>query len=117
MNTATTPDHLCADDSAGTATAPTELRTVYLGVLTWAFTLFNSVRMFAYLPTAYAIYANGDSTQHSLWTWIIWFGANLTMAAWLYEQNGRRMNRAVAINFGNATMCAVTTLLILCYRF
>jgi hypothetical protein len=38
------------------------------------------------------------------------------MAAWLYEQNGQRIGRAVIVNFGNATMCAVTVALILAHR-
>jgi hypothetical protein len=37
----------------------------------------------AYLPTLWAIHVSGDSSQHSLWTWATWFGANVTMAAWL----------------------------------
>ena len=56
-------------------------RPVYLAALTWAFTLFNSVRTLAYLPTMWAIWASGDSSQHSLWTWCTWLGANATMAA------------------------------------
>lgn len=91
-------------------------RVLYLRVLTWAFTLFNSVRVLAYVPTTWAIYASGDASQHSLWTWCIWFGANLTMAAWLYEQNGRCISRAAAVCACNALMCGATALLILAYR-
>ena len=43
-------------------------------------------------------------------------GANASMAAWLYENNGRRLDKAVAVNTGNALMCAATTALICCYR-
>jgi len=85
-------------------------------VLTWAFTLFNSVRMLAYIPTMWAVQASGDSSQHSLWTWCTWLGANLTMAAWLYEQNGQRLGRAVVVNIGNAAMCAATVVLIIVHR-
>ena len=91
-------------------------RPTYLALLTWAFTLFNTLRLVAYLPTMWAICASGDSTQHSLWTWCTWLGANATMAAWLYEQNGQRLSRAVVINIGNAAMCAVTVALIVAYR-
>jgi len=94
-----------------------DARTLYLRVLTWAFTLFNSVRVLAYAPTIWAIHASGDSSQHSLWTWITWAGANATMAAWLYEQNGQRLNRAIAVNMGNAAMCLCTVALIIAYRF
>jgi hypothetical protein len=91
-------------------------RVTYLALLTWAFTLFNSVRMLAYLPTMWAIHTSGDASQHSLWTWCTWFGANLTMAAWLYEHNGQRLGRAVVVNIGNATLCACTVGLILMHR-
>lgn len=85
-------------------------------MLTWAFTLFNSVRMLAYIPTMWAVQASGDSSQHSLWTWCTWLGANLTMAAWLYEQNGQRLGRAVVVNIGNAAMCTATVVLIIVHR-
>lgn len=80
-------------------------RSRYLMALTWAFTLFSSARLVSYLPTLWAICASGESSQHSLWTWGIWLGSNLTMALWLHEQNGRRVNRAVAVNAFNAFMC------------
>ena len=89
----------------------------YLRVLVWAFTLFNSVRVLTYLPTMWAIHASGDSSQHSLWTWLTWLGANATMAAYLYEQNGQRIDRPVVVNVGNAVMCAVTTAIIAAYRW
>ena len=99
------------------ATAPRPgVRPVYLAALTWAFTLFNTLRAVAYLPTMWAIYASGDSSQHSLWTWCAWLGANATMAAWLYEQNGQRLCRAVVVNIGNAAMCAATVALITAHR-
>ena len=91
-------------------------RTTYLALLTWAFTLFNTLRLVAYLPTMWAICASGDSSQHSLWTWCTWLGANATMAAWLYEQTGQRLSRAAVINIGNAAMCAVTVVLIVAHR-
>ena len=91
---------------------PGALRATYLSLLTWSFTLFNAVRVLAYLPTLWAIHASGDSGQHSLWTWLTWLGANATMAAWLFEHNGRRCNRAVLVNLGNASMCLLTALAI-----
>ena len=42
----------------------------YLAVLTWLFTLFNSVRVLAYLPTLLAVFNSSDSSQHSLLTWL-----------------------------------------------
>lgn len=91
-------------------------RRVYLAVLTWAFTIFSSLRVVAYLPTIWAIHASGDSSQHSLWTWLTWLGANATMAAWLHETNGQRVNRAVIVNACNASMCLVVVVLILGHR-
>lgn len=91
-------------------------RAAYLVVLTWAFTLFSSLRIVSYLPTMWAIQVSGDSSQHSLWTWLTWLGANLTMAAWLYEHNGQRLDRAAIVNLVNATMCAGTIVLIVAHR-
>jgi hypothetical protein len=91
-------------------------RNTYLRVLAWAFTLFNSVRVAAYLPTMWAICQSGDSSQHSLWTWCTWLGANATMAAWLYETHDRRIDRVVMVNAGNAAMCAAVVVLILAQR-
>jgi hypothetical protein len=38
------------------------------------------------------------------------------MAAWLYENNGRVVDRAVIVNGCNALMCLVTCLMIAWYR-
>lgn len=103
-------------DTGHTAARPAP-RATYLALLAWAFTLFNSVRVLAYLPTMATIWQSGQSDQHSLLTWLTWVGANSTMAAWLYEHNGGRINRAVLVNMGNATMCAATVVLIAWFRF
>ena len=110
------PRRLAAAASRAEPRPPLFTRALYLRGLTWAFTLFNSLRVVAYLPTVWAIYASGDSSQHSLWTWITWAGANATMAAWLYEHDGQRMNRAIAVNLGNAAMCVGTCTLIVACR-
>lgn len=96
--------------------AVTPGRRLYLRLLTWAFTLFSSIRLVAYVPTLWAIHASGDSSQHSLLTWVTWAGANLTMAAWLYEQGEQRLNRAIVVNLGNSTMCTAASVLIVWYR-
>ncbi|KNZ31462.1 MAG: hypothetical protein AD742_15725 [Methylibium sp. NZG] len=88
----------------------------YIVVLTWAFTLFASLRVVSYLPTLWTIWEQQNSNQHSVLTWLTWLGANLTMAAWLHEHNGRRFNRAVFVNLVNATMCAATLTLIVMLR-
>ena len=92
-------------------------REHYLLVLTWAFTFFSSVRVLSYLPTLWLIVEQQNASQHSLLTWLTWLGANLTMAGWLHEHNGRRFNRAVVVNLVNAAMCALTLGLILLYRW
>lgn len=76
-----------------------------LSLLGGTFALFNCLRLVAYLPTLAAIQSSGHADQHSLFTWLTFLGANLTMALWLHEQNGRRINRAVAVNAFNAFMC------------
>ncbi|HEX9718794.1 MAG TPA: hypothetical protein VGA59_03615 [Ramlibacter sp.] len=91
-------------------------RGLYVTALTWSFTLFNSVRLLAYLPTIWAIYASGDSQQHSWFTWLTWAGANATMAAWLFEESGQRVTRAMMVNLCNAVMCLATLVLVLGYR-
>lgn len=112
MNTNQWPLGLGADESPGSCT----VRRRYLEWLAWSFTLFNTARMAAYLPTIAALVRSGDSSQHSLWTWGVWLGANVTMAAWLYEHNGQRTSRAVAVNIGNAIMCLATVIVILWFR-
>lgn len=103
--------------AAVTAAVRPSLRQRYVLLLTWAFTLFNTVRVLAYVPTMATIWQSGSSDQHSLLTWITWLGANATMAAWLYEHDGQRLNRAILVNIGNAAMCGATTLLIAWFRF
>lgn len=95
---------------------PLFTRAAYLRLLTWSFTFFSSVRVLSYLPAMVAIWQQGDSSQHSLLTWCTWMGANLTMAGWLHEHNGRRFNTAVVVNLANAAMCACTVALIVAFR-
>lgn len=87
--------------------SPANTRSRYLAALGALFTLFSSARVLAYLPTIWAVLASGDSSQHSLFTWLTFFGGNSTMAAWLWEHSGRRFNTAIAASGGNALMCLV----------
>lgn len=84
---------------------PIDPRAAYLAMLGGLFALFNTARVLAYGPTIWAVASSGDSSQHSLWTWLTFLGSNATMAAWLWEQNGRRCNRAIVVSLGNALMC------------
>jgi hypothetical protein len=38
------------------------------------------------------------------------------MAAWLLEQNGRRMDRTIALSLCNAAMCGAAFVLVAAYR-
>lgn len=109
MRPATVPASL---HSGADPEPPGSARRHYLALLTWAFTLFNSLRVIAYLPTLWAIQASGDASQHSLFTWLTWLCANLTMAAWLYEQHGQRVTRAGVVSACNATLCAAICVVI-----
>lgn len=95
---------------------PTRLRRTYLQWLAWLFALFNSARVFAYLPNVWSIHQHADSSQHSLLTWVTLFGANLTMAAWLYEENGHKTSKAIAVSISNSLMCLLTATSIVWYR-
>ncbi len=104
MSTATTQVHALSAPST------------YLTLLTWSFTLFNLGRSIAYLPTIWSVMISGDSTQHSLLTWCTWLGANLTLTCLHFEQNGRRVDRAVLMNLCNTLMCAATLVIIAVHR-
>lgn len=56
-----------------------------------------------------------NSSQHSMLIGCTWLGADLTMAGWLHEHNGRRVHTAVWENLVNAAMCALTAVLIQAY--
>ncbi len=89
-------------------------------LLEMSFLLSNGARVFAYLPTLWAMAASSDATQHSLWTWGTWMAANGTMALWLLDRNrssgGRRLDRAVLVSAVNGAMCLAAVLLILWLR-
>ncbi|WP_157667420.1 hypothetical protein [Comamonas serinivorans] len=108
-------DSLAPDTCA--STPPSTWRQTYLRVLTWAFMLLTGARLAAYAPTVLAILQTRDSHQHSLWTWLIWVGANATMAAWLYEQNGHRIDKAIGVSLANAAACLLTSGVIVWFRF
>jgi len=109
-------DQAGTDQARHSGASGRPLRQNYLTLLGYMFALFSTVRVLAYLPTIWAVVQSGDSSQHSLLTWFTWAGANLTMAAWLYEQQGQRWNRAIAVNLVNASMCVATFVVIWAVR-
>ena len=94
--------------------APSHAR--YLAVLDWSFAVLSTLRLLTYLPTMWAIHNQGDSSQHSLLTWLVWVGANAAMGASLYERSGRRLNKLVLVNAANALQCLATAVLVAWYR-
>jgi hypothetical protein len=89
----------------------------YQRLLLGAFALFNALRVVSYVPTLWAIHASGDSSQHSLWTWFIWFGSNLATGLWHCDRNGRRLDVTAVVLLTNAAMCAASIVLIVAYRW
>lgn len=89
----------------------------YLQWLGLAFSVFSFLRVLSYMPAMLAIWQQRDSSQHSVLTWLIWTGSNLTMCAWLFEQNGRRMNGASWVCLANTGMCSCTLVLVLAFRW
>lgn len=86
-------------------------------VLDVAFHVFSVVRLACFVPALLALYISGNADQHSLWTWAGWLGANLTMAAWLFEHNGRRVSPAACASVAAAAMCAAACTMIAAYRW
>ncbi|MBK9246310.1 MAG: hypothetical protein IPM30_15990 [Burkholderiales bacterium] len=76
-----------------------------VALLATAFALLDSLRIVAYPRTLVALHGSGSADQPSLFTRSTLLSANLTMALWLYEQNGCRTNRAISVNACNALMC------------
>lgn len=98
------------------ATAATPKVVTDRAVLDHLFAGFNLARLLAYLPTIGAVLASGDSNQHSLGTWLTFLGSNATMAAWLWEHDGRHWNRAIVTSAGNSLMCAAIVAVIVWTR-
>lgn len=80
-----------------------------------AFAFFSSLRVVAYLPMLWVIATSGDGSQHSLLTWGIWFGSNISTALWLRER-GSGVRGAVLVSLSNGVMCGAAILLILALR-
>jgi hypothetical protein len=107
MNTSAAVTSNAAASGADTTREPLDV-----SLLAWAFGLFGVLRIVAYLPTLQSIHTSGAADQHSLFTWLTFLGANVTMAMWLHRGNGGRFDRAVLLNSVNAVICAAICMLI-----
>ena len=90
-------------------------RTLRSRAIGAAFSLFSSLRIVAYLPMLWAIAMSSDSSQHSLLTWLLWLGSNLSTALWLHDR-GTGVRGAVLVSLSNTVMCALAVALILALR-
>jgi hypothetical protein len=98
------------------AAAAPQVVGAYRLLLGWAFALFSAVRLLSYLPTMWAIQTSSASDQHSLFTWLTWLGANITMGLVVGEQAQRRFGGCALVCFANALMCGATALMIVIHR-
>ena len=92
-------------------------RLKYRQALNWTTNIFGSLRVFTYVPTIMTLWASSDSNQYSILTWTAWVIANASLTASLYENNGRKIDNLVLVNFCNALMCLVTVIVILYLRY
>lgn len=102
---------------SATALSPRPKADFRAGLLSVAFSLFSGLRIVAYLPTLAALLSAGQTDQHSLFSWVIFLGANGTMALWLLEHNGGRFNHAVLVSAVNALMCGAIAATIVWQRW
>lgn len=87
---------------------------LYMRTLAAAFVFWNSVRILTYLPTMRLLVRRGASGRdYSVLTWASWTCSNGTLALYLFEVGGHRIDSLVVLNGGNALMCMLTCALIL----
>jgi hypothetical protein len=87
--------------------------SLYATVLSWAFLLTNSLRVFTYLPTIKKLLrpdVTGDC--QSQLTWLLWTVSNITLTLHLFEVNHRHFNEMILISAANALMCGVCLCLV-----
>lgn len=91
-----------SDQTAGRRTVVRGAPAARANLIVLSMGLLNTMRVAAYLPSGRVIAKPGNSLRPSLRTRRPWLGANATIACWLCEQEGLRMNRAIAISICNA---------------
>ena len=112
MNTATT-----RLPPSSTAPSAPRWRAWYLRGLTWAFMVLTTARLLGDPPAGLAMLQTRGSRNHSVWTWLIWVGANLSIALWMYENNGHQMDKAIGVSLANAVACGAAAAGIVWCRF
>jgi hypothetical protein len=75
--------------------------------------VFNVARIITYVPTIKMLLKPGCTGDgQSVATWVMWIGANGTMALHLYIATNYRMTDLVWISVSNTVMCVVCAVLI-----
>lgn len=73
-----------------------------------AFCIFNVGRLFTYLPTIAKLRAAGCTGDgQSIWTWICWILANISLSYYMYVAGKYQITDLVWINAINTLMCLV----------
>lgn len=79
-----------------------------------AFCIFNVGRLFTYFPTIAKLRAAGCTGDgQSIWTWICWILANISLSYYMYIAGKYQITDLVWINVINTTMCLVCLLYII----
>lgn len=84
-------------------------------LLAISFTVSNSLRVLFYLPQFHKFIKAEDSLEsHSLFMWISWIVANLTVAIYFFIDSG--LDQKALLNFANSLMCCVGASIIIYKR-
>ncbi len=79
-----------------------------------AFCIFNVGRLFTYFPTIAKLRAVGCTGDgQSIWTWICWILANISLSYYAYIASKYQVTDFVWINIINTLMCLVCLLYII----
>jgi len=84
-------------------------------LLVVSFTVSNSLRVLFYLPQFHKFIKAKDSLEsHSLFMWMSWVVANLTVAIYFLIQSG--LDEKALLNFANSIMCGIGASIIMYKR-
>lgn len=86
------------------------MKEVYIVVLTYSYSFWNSVRILSYFPTILKLRrADADAGSYSQVTWVCWIFANLTYCLMLFHSKGNHFDALVAVPFSNVVFCSITS--------